>query len=94
MFLDGGMLLTDTNLIENTIGQIGLDRNNYLLAGGHDSTQNTVIIYLLFATCKLHKVSDYDWLIYVLTGMPPSHRARSRYRYPSTRRLRVCAHSY
>lgn len=70
------MLLMDTNLTENAISSIVLGRNNYLFAGSHEAAQNAAIIYSLFATCKPHNVNAYDWLKYVLTGMPtfPSSR--------------------
>ncbi|MET3884670.1 hypothetical protein ABIE54_003559 [Chitinophagaceae bacterium OAS944] len=70
MFLHDGMLLMDTNLIENAIRPIALGRNNFLFAGSHDAAQNAAIIYSLLATCKLHDVNAYDWLKYVLTAMP------------------------
>jgi transposase len=70
MFLHDGMLLMDTNLIENAIRPIALGRNNFLFAGSHDAAQNAAIIYSLIATCKLHDVNAYDWLKYVLTAMP------------------------
>ena len=78
MYLHDGMLLMDTNLIENTIRPIALGRNNYLFAGSHDAAQNAAIIYSLFATCKLHDVNAYEWLKYVLTAMPtfPSSRIK------------------
>lgn len=78
MYLHDGMLLMDTNLIENTIRPITLGRNNHLFAGSHDAAQNAAIIYSLFATCKLHNVNAYDWLKYVLTAMPtfPSSRIK------------------
>jgi transposase len=76
MFLTDGMLLMDTNLIENSIRPIALGRNNYMFAGSHDAAQNAAIIYSLFATCKLHEVSAYDWLKHIITVMPthPSSR--------------------
>jgi transposase len=70
MFLHDGMLLMDTNLIENAIRPIALGRNNYLFAGSHQAAQNAAMIYSLLATCKLHQVNAYDWLKYVLTVMP------------------------
>lgn len=70
MFLHDGMLLMDTNLIENAIRPIALGRNNYLFAGSHQAAQNAAMIYSLLATCKLHHVNAYDWLKYVLTVMP------------------------
>jgi transposase len=70
MFLSDGMLIMDTNLIENTIRPIALGRNNYLFAGSHEAAQNAAIIYSLLATCKLHEVNAYDWLKHVLTVMP------------------------
>jgi transposase len=78
MFLHDGMLVMDTNIIENTIRPIALGRKNYLFAGSHDAAQNAAIIYSLLATCKLHDVNAYDWLKYVLTVMPtfPSSRIR------------------
>lgn len=76
MYLHDGMLLMDTNLIENAIRPIVLGRNNFLFAGSHQAAQNTAIIYSLFATCKQHEVNAYDWLKYVITVMPtfPSSR--------------------
>lgn len=76
MYLHDGMLLMDTNLIENAIRPIVLGRNNFLFAGSHEAAQNAAIIYSLFATCKQHEVNAYDWLKYVLTVMPtfPSSR--------------------
>lgn len=70
IYLTDGMLLMDTNLIENSIRPIALGRNNYLFAGSHDAAQNAAIIYSLFATCKLHDVNAYEWLKHVLTVMP------------------------
>ena len=70
MYLHNGMLLMDTNLIENAIRPIALGRNNFLFAGSHDAAQNAAVIYSLLATCKLHEVNAYDWLKYVLTVMP------------------------
>jgi transposase len=70
LYLADGMLLIDTNLIENSIRPIALGRNNYLFAGSHGAAQNAAIIYSLFATCKLHDVNAYEWLKYVLTVMP------------------------
>jgi transposase len=70
VYLHDGMLLMDTNLIENSIRPIALGRNNYMFAGSHDAAQNAAIIYSLFATCKLHDVNAYEWLKHVLTVMP------------------------
>jgi hypothetical protein len=70
MYLYDGMLLMDTNLIENAIRPIALSWNNFLFAGLHNAAQNTVVIYSLLATCKLHEVNAYDWLKHVLTAMP------------------------
>jgi transposase len=52
MYLTDGMLLMDTNLIENSIRPIALGRNNYLFAGFHEAAQNAAIIYSLFATAS------------------------------------------
>jgi transposase len=78
MFLTDGMLLMDTNLIENSIRPIALGRNNYLFAGSHDAAQNAAIIYSFFATCKLHDVSPYHWLKNVLTLMPTFPASRMK----------------
>jgi len=78
MFLNDGMLLMDTNIIENTIRPMALGRNNYMFAGSHEAAQNAAIIYSLIATCKLHEVNAYDWLKYVINAMPthPSSRIK------------------
>jgi len=78
MFLSDGMLLMDTNLIENTIRPIALGRNNYLFCGSHEAAQNAAIIYSFFATCKLHDVSPYEWLKNTLILMPtfPAYRMK------------------
>lgn len=76
MYLTDGMLLMDTNLIENSIRPIALGRNNYLFAGSHEAAQNAAIIYSLFATCKLHDVNAYEWLKHVLTVMPTHPASR------------------
>jgi transposase len=60
MYLHDGMLLMDTNLIENTIRPIALGRNNYLFAGSHSLSRSAgmqhktpplYILYLLHANC-------------------------------------------
>ena len=78
MFLHDGMLLMDTNIIENTIRPIALGRKNYLFAGSHDAAQNAAIIYSMLATCRLHNVNAYDWLKYILTVMPTFLASRIR----------------
>jgi hypothetical protein len=78
MFLSDGMLLMDTNLIENTIRPIALGRNNYLFCGSHEAAQNAAIIYSFFATCKLHDVSPYEWLKNTLTLMPTFPASRMK----------------
>jgi hypothetical protein len=40
-----------------------------LFAGSHDAAQRAAIFYSLFATCKLHGVTPYDWLKYVLDNL-------------------------
>jgi transposase len=78
IYLTDGMLLMDTNLIENSIRPIALGRNNYLFAGSHDAAQNAAIIYSLFATCRLHDVNAYEWLKHVLTVMPTFPASRMK----------------
>jgi len=78
MFLHDGMLLMDTNIIENTIRPIALERKNYMFACSHEAAQNVAIIYSLLATCKLHDVNAYDWLKYVITVMPTFPASRIR----------------
>ncbi|MBX7177030.1 MAG: transposase, partial [Saprospiraceae bacterium] len=62
-YIDHGEVEIDNNLIENKIRPIALGRKNYLFAGSHDSAQRAAMIYSLFATCKLHNINPYDWLI-------------------------------
>ena len=89
VFLHDGMLLMDTNLIENTIRPIALGRNNYMFAGSHDAAQNAAIIYSLFATCKLHDVNAYDWLKFVITAMPTFPSSRIKELLPQNWKARI-----
>lgn len=92
IYLTDGMLLMDTNLIENSIRPIALGRNNYLFAGSHDAAQNAAIIYSLLATCKLHDVNAYDWLKYVLTAMPTHPASRIRELLPQNWKALTAVH--
>lgn len=93
VFLHDGMLLMDTNLIENTIRPIALGRNNYMFAGSHDAAQNAAqnaaIIYSLFATCKLHDVNAYDWLKFVIAAMPTFPSSRIQELLPQNWKARI-----
>jgi transposase len=89
MYLHDGMLLMDTNLIENAIRPIALGRNNFLFAGSHDAAQNAAMIYSLLATCKLHEVNAYDWLKYVLTAMPTFPASRIQELLPQNWKISI-----
>ncbi len=62
-YIDHGEVEIDNNLIENKIRPIALGRKNYLFAGSHESAQRAAMVYSLFATCILHNINPYEWLI-------------------------------
>jgi transposase len=62
-------LQIDNNPVENAIRPVAIGRKNYLFAGSHDAAQRAAMIYSLFATCRLHQISPYDWLKDVLERM-------------------------
>ena len=56
------VLKIDNNPIENAIRSIAIGRKNYLFAGRHEAAQRAAMVYSMFATCRLHNISPFDWL--------------------------------
>jgi transposase len=82
-------VLMDTNLIENSIRLIALNRNNFIFAGAHAPVQNAAITYSLFSTCKFHNVNAYEWLKNVLTAMPTFPASRIKELLPQEKLQRI-----
>lgn len=69
-YLTDGMLVIDTNPIENAIRPIAVGRKNYLFAGSHDAAQRAAIFYSLFACCKMNEVEPLEWMTDVMQRLP------------------------
>lgn len=72
-YIDHGEVEIDNNLLENSIRPIALGRKNYLFAGSHESAQHAAMIYSFFASCKLHDINPYDWLLDILLRIKDHH---------------------
>lgn len=73
IYATNGILQIDNNLIENSIRPIALGRKNYLFAGSHERAQDAAMIYILFATCRLHHINPEQWLTHVLEIINSTH---------------------
>ena len=69
VYTSDGILQIDNNLIENSICPVALGRKNYLFAGSHERAQDAVMLYSLFATCRLHNVNPEQWLTYLFENI-------------------------
>jgi len=65
-FFKDGKYEIDNNLIENQMRPVALGRKNYLFAGSHEGARRAAVLYSLINSCKLNKVSPYDYLQDVL----------------------------
>ena len=65
-FLANPDLALDTNHVERQIRSIVIGRKNWLFCFSESGAENAGIIYSLIATCRLHDVDPYTYLVYVL----------------------------
>ena len=68
-YLKDGMLVIDSNMIENSIRPLALGRKNFLFAGNHDAAENIAMFYSFFGTCKKSDVDPQKWLTYVINNI-------------------------
>jgi len=66
----------DTNHIEHVIRPIAIARKNWLFCWTEIGAERLAILHSLIATCKLHGVHRYTYLVDVLQRVA-SHRKRS-----------------
>jgi transposase len=69
IYIQGGELQIDNNLVENSIRPVALGRKNYLFAGSHERAQDAAMLYSLFATCRLHGVNPEHWLTHLFENI-------------------------
>jgi transposase len=56
----------DNNIAEGALRIIALGRKNFLFVGNVDGGSNLAILQSIVATCKLHKVNPFEYIIDVL----------------------------
>ena len=65
-----------TTSSERALRILALGRNNCLFVGHDEAGQNLAILQSLVATCKLHEVNPYDYLVDVLIRVQSHPQAR------------------
>lgn len=66
VFLDNPAVPMDTNHLERQIRPVAIGRKNWLLCWKKIGAKYAAIVYSLIATCKLHDVNTYHYLVDVL----------------------------
>jgi transposase len=73
VFLADGRVDMDTNLVENPIRSIALNRKNALFAGHDEGGKSWGLIASLIGTCKLNQVNPFDYLKSTLEKLANGH---------------------
>jgi transposase len=76
VFLKDPRLRLDNNISERALRIMALGRRNFLFVGHDEAGQNLAILQTLVATCKLHKVNPYDYLVDVLVRVQSHPQSR------------------
>lgn len=76
VFLDDPKLSLDNNVSERALRILALGRHNFLFVGHDEAGQNLAILQSLVATCKLHRLNPYDYLVDVLVRVQTHPQAR------------------
>ena len=79
-YVNDGRFHMDTNLVENAIRPLALDRKNYLFCGNHDAAVRAVIVYSLVDTCKALSVDPCAWMEDVLLRISGHENNRETFR--------------
>lgn len=66
VFLDNPSVTLDTNHLEREIRPIAIGRKNWLFCWTEIGAHYSAIAYSLIATCKLHDIKPYEYLVDVL----------------------------
>jgi transposase len=69
-FMKDGRIELSNNFVENAVRILALGRKNWLFAGSEEAAKNMGIIYSIAATCKLHGLNFFDYLVDVLDQLP------------------------
>lgn len=73
VFLTDGRVEIDSNLVENAIRPIPLNRKNALFAGHDEGGKNWGLIASLIGTCKMNQVNPFDYLKSTLEALANGH---------------------
>ncbi len=73
VFLNDGRVEIDSNIVENTIRPIALNRKNALFAGHDEGGRNWGMITSLIGTCKMNNVNPFDYLKATLEALANAH---------------------
>ena len=73
LFADDGRVEMDSNLVENQIRPLALNRKNALFAGHDEGAQNWARIASLIATCKMNGVEPFAYMRTTLEAIATGH---------------------
>lgn len=73
LFADDGRVEMDSNLVENQIRPLALNRKNALFAGHDEGAQNWARIASLIATCKMNGVEPFAYMRTTLEAIAAGH---------------------
>ena len=78
VFLTDPDVPIDTNHLERALRVIPMGRRNWLFCWTELGARQVGIIHSLIATCRLHQIDPYDYLVDVLqrVGQHPAERVR------------------
>jgi transposase len=76
VFLKDPRLRLDNNISERALRIMALGRKNFLFVGHDEAGQNLATLQTLVATCKLHGVNPYDYLVDVLMRVQTHPQSR------------------
>jgi transposase len=76
VFLKDPRLRLDNNISERALRIMALGRNNFLFVGHDEAGQNLAVLQTLVATCKLHNINPYDYLVDILVRVQTHPQSR------------------
>jgi transposase len=76
VFLKDPRLRLDNNISERALRIMALGRKNFLFVGHDEAGQNLAVLQTIVATCKLHGVNPYDYLVDVLVRIQTHPQSR------------------
>lgn len=72
VYLRGGRVEIDNNLVENAIRPTAVGKKNWLFIGEAGAGQRGAIIYTIIESCRRKKIDPYTYLRDILTRLPHS----------------------